>query len=74
MVINLFFYFYENANNYVSPDLILENVFKYPINTGSPDNVRPHIRNLRLKLEKDPANPTIITSLIKRGYMLNTNF
>jgi DNA-binding response OmpR family regulator len=71
---DLFNYLFEHSNNYVSSDLILENVFKYPPGTGSPDNVRPHIRNLRLKLEEDPANPKIITSLLKRGYMLNTNF
>lgn len=71
---DLFNYLYENANNYVSPDRLLEEVFHYPPGTGSPENIRTHIRNLRVKLEEDPKNPKIITSLIKRGYMLNTSF
>lgn len=71
---DLFNYLYENANNYVSSDKLLEEVFHYPPGTGSPENIRSHIRNLRIKLEEDPRNPKIITSLIKRGYMLNTIF
>jgi DNA-binding response OmpR family regulator len=71
---DLFYYLYQNANNYVSSEKLLENVFQYPPGTGSPENVRSHIRNLRIKLEEDPGNPKIITSLLKRGYMLNTTF
>ena len=70
---DLFYYLYENANNYVSSEKLLENVFHYPPGTGSPENIRSHIRNLRIKLEEDPGSPKIITSLLKRGYMLNTN-
>jgi two-component system alkaline phosphatase synthesis response regulator PhoP len=71
---DLFFYLFENANIYISADKILENVFKYPPGVGSPETVRSHIRNLRIKLEEEPGNPKIITSLLKRGYMLNTIF
>lgn len=71
---DLFYYLFENINNYVSSDKLLENVLHYPPRTGSPENIRSHIRNLRIKLEEDPGSPKIITSLLKRGYMLNTTF
>lgn len=74
MEFDLFYYLFENNNNYISSDKLLENVLHYPPGTGSPENIRSHIRNLRIKLEEDPGNPKIITSLLKRGYMLNTTF
>jgi len=67
-------YLFDNANKYVAPEIILENVFNYPSGSGTTDTIRTHIRNLRIKLEEDPTNPKIITNLLKRGYMLKTDF
>lgn len=71
---DLFYYLFEHANTYISSEKLLEEAFHYPPGSGSSDNIRSHIRNLRIKLEEDPGNPKIITSLLKRGYMLNTTF
>lgn len=68
---DLFYLLYENANRFVTHDLILQKVFGFHPGTGVPETVRTHIRNLRRKIEDEPGNPKIITSLIKRGYMLN---
>lgn len=51
-------------------DEILQNVMKYPKGSGNPVSVRTHIRNIRVKLEKDPDNPEIIVSVPKRGYII----
>ncbi len=50
---------------------LLEEVWRYPAGTGDPALVRTHVRNLRRKIETDPARPTILLSLHGRGYTLN---
>ncbi|MFQ5342928.1 MAG: helix-turn-helix domain-containing protein, partial [Anaerolineae bacterium] len=42
----------------------------YPEGAGSPDLVRAHIRNVRLKIEPDPANPTYIQTIRRHGYTI----
>jgi len=42
-----------------SPGRLLDEVWDYPSDTGSPDLVRVHIKNLRERIEDDPAHLTL---------------
>jgi len=39
-----------------SPSRLLDEVWDYPSDAGSPDLVRVHIKNLRERIEEDPKN------------------
>ena len=67
-------YLYINIDKVVSPEEIIQNVFKYNSDIGSTETVRTHIRFLRLKIEDDSSNPKIISNIFKRGYILRSNF
>lgn len=51
---------------------LLQEVWDYPSESGSPDLVRMHIRNLRNKIEEDPRNPEFILTIPRRGYTIAT--
>lgn len=68
---DMLYYLYNNANRLISIDEFFQKVFKYPPDTGNSDTIRTHIKNIRAKIEEDPANPKIITNVPKRGYMFN---
>jgi two-component system response regulator RpaA len=53
-------------------DLLTE-VWQYPPDTGDPDLVRAHIRNLRAKLEPDPRSPVYIHTIHGIGYMVRAD-
>ena len=51
-----------------SPNRLLDEVWDYPTDTGSPDLVRVHIKNLRERVENDPRSPTFIRTVPGYGY------
>jgi DNA-binding response OmpR family regulator len=55
-----------------SPNRLLDEVWDYPTDTGSPDLVRVHIKNLRERIENDPRMPTFIRTIPGYGYMIGT--
>ena len=61
-------YMMEHADQALSPQHLLEAVWDYPPETGDPDLVRAHVRNLRAKLEPDPKNPRYIETVFGVGY------
>jgi DNA-binding response OmpR family regulator len=65
-------YLMEHVNQALSPQHLLEAVWDYPPNTGDPDLVRAHVRNLRAKLDtpSDPDSPFIRT-IHGVGYMIS---
>lgn len=65
-------YMMEHANQALSPHHLLEAVWDYPANTGDPDLVRAHVRNLRAKLETDDKRNSIIRTIHGVGYMVNS--
>jgi DNA-binding response OmpR family regulator len=62
-------YLMEHANQALSPQHLLEAVWDYPPNTGDPDLVRAHVRNLRAKLGADDVSP-VIRTIHGVGYMI----
>lgn len=67
---NLLRHLMEHAGEIVSPYRLLNEVWGYPEGAGSPDLVRAHVRNVRLKIEPDPANPTYIRTVRRHGYTI----
>lgn len=51
---------------------LLQQVWGYPLETADPSLVRWHIKNLRAKIEPDPARPTYIRTLARLGYVYST--
>lgn len=64
-------YLMEHANQALSPGQLLQAVWEYPPDTGDPDLVRAHVRNLRAKIEKSPDRKFIRT-IHGVGYMIAT--
>ncbi len=64
-------YLMENPNRALSPGHLLQAVWEYPPNTGDPDLVRAHVRNLRAKIEKG-ARRKYIRTIHGVGYMIST--
>jgi DNA-binding response OmpR family regulator len=54
-----------------SPGRLLDEVWDYPSDTGSPDLVRVHIKNLRERIEDDPRTPRFIQTISGYGYTIN---
>lgn len=55
-----------------SGERLLRELWDYPSDTGSPDLVRMHIRNLRLKIEPDSRQPQYILTVPRHGYTIAT--
>jgi len=51
-----------------SPNRLLDEVWDYPTDTGSPDLVRVHIKNLRERIEENPRLPSFIRTVPGYGY------
>lgn len=64
-------YLMENPNRALSPSHLLQAVWEYPPNTGDPDLVRAHVRNLRAKLERG-SRKKLIRTIHGVGYMIST--
>ncbi|MBZ0285085.1 MAG: response regulator transcription factor [Anaerolineae bacterium] len=63
-------YLMENPNRALSPSHLLQAVWEYPSNTGDPDLVRAHVRNLRAKIEKN-TDRRYIRTIHGVGYMIS---
>lgn len=51
-----------------SPARLLDEVWDYPSDTGSPDLVRVHIKNLRERIEADARSPEFLRTVPGFGY------
>jgi two-component system, OmpR family, response regulator RpaA len=64
-------YLMERPNQALSPSHLLQAVWEYPPNTGDPDLVRAHVRNLRAKIEAD-VEQKYIRTIHGVGYMIGS--
>ncbi len=69
---DLLYHLMSHPGQIFSPARLLDEVWDYPANTGSPDLVRVHIKNLRERIESDPSTPTFIRTVPGYGYTINT--
>lgn len=67
---DLLYHLMSHPGEIFSPTRLLDEVWDYPSDAGSPDLVRVHIKNLREKIEQDPRNPTFIRTVPGFGYTI----
>ncbi|MCB9076797.1 MAG: response regulator transcription factor [Anaerolineaceae bacterium] len=67
---DLLYHLMTHPNEVFTSDRLLKEVWDYPSESGSPDLVRMHIKNLRRKVEEDPSKPQFILTIPRRGYTI----
>lgn len=67
---NLLFHMMSHPGEIFSPLRLLDEIWDYPSDAGSPDLVRVHIKNLRSRIEIDPLSPVFIETIPGYGYTI----
>jgi two-component system, OmpR family, response regulator RpaA len=67
---DLLYHLMTHAGEIFTPSRLLDEVWDYPSDAGSPDLVRVHIKNLRERIEEDPKNPSFIRTVPGYGYTI----
>jgi DNA-binding response OmpR family regulator len=70
---DLMYHLMSHPGQVFGGERLLRELWDYPSDTGSPDLVRMHIRNLRLKIEPDIQNPRFILTVPRHGYTIATD-
>ena len=70
---DLLYHLMSNADQVFNSQQLLQDVWDYPRDTGSPELVRAHIKNLREKIEPVPSDPKFILTIQGHGYTFTTN-
>jgi len=69
---DLLYHLMSNAGQVFTSQQLLQDVWDYPRDTGSPELVRAHIKNLRDKIEPEPRQPVFIRTVQGHGYTFAT--
>jgi DNA-binding response OmpR family regulator len=70
---DLLYHLMSHAGQIFSPARLLDEVWDYPSDAGSPDLVRVHVKNLRERVEEDPSAPTFIQTVPGYGYTIKAD-
>jgi len=70
---DLLYHLMSHPGEIFSPARLLDEVWDYPSDAGSPDLVRVHIKNLRERIEEDPRNPTFLRTVAGYGYTIQAD-
>lgn len=70
---DLLYHLMSHPGEIFSPTRLLDEVWDYPTDAGSPDLVRVHIKNLRERIEEDPRNPSFIKTVAGYGYTIQND-
>lgn len=70
---DLLYHLMSNAGQVFTSQQLLQDVWDYPRDTGSPELVRAHVKNLREKIESIPSRPTYIRTIQGHGYTFSTS-
>jgi DNA-binding response OmpR family regulator len=70
---DLLYHLMSHPGQIYSPMRLLNEVWDYPTDTGSPDLVRVHVKNLRELVELDPRTPTFIRTVPGYGYTVSVD-
>ena len=69
---DLLYHLMSNAGQVFTSQQLLQDVWDYPRDSGSPELVRAHIKNLRDKIEPQPSQPVYIRTIQGHGYTFNS--
>ncbi|MCL4559576.1 MAG: response regulator transcription factor [Chloroflexi bacterium] len=67
---DLLYHLMSHPGEIFSPPRLLDEVWDYPTDAGSPDLVRVHIKNLRERIEVNPRTPKFIETIPGYGYTI----
>jgi DNA-binding response OmpR family regulator len=70
---DLLYHLMSHPGQVFSPARLLQEVWDYPSDAGSPDLVRVHIKNLRDRVEADPRAPQFIRTVAGHGYTIGAD-
>jgi two-component system, OmpR family, response regulator RpaA len=70
---DLLYHLMTHAGEIFSPNRLLDEVWDYPSDAGSPDLVRVHIKNLRERIEIDTHAPKFIETVPGYGYTIKAD-
>ncbi len=70
---DLLYHLMSNAGRIYTSQQLLQDVWDYPRDSGSPELVRAHIKNLREKIEPEPGNPTYVRTIQGHGYTFQSS-
>jgi DNA-binding response OmpR family regulator len=68
---DLLYHLMGHPGQIFSPARLLDEVWDYPSDAGSPDLVRVHIKNLRERVEVNPREPEFISTVPGYGYTVS---
>lgn len=68
---DLLYHLMGHPGQIFSPARLLDEVWDYPSDAGSPDLVRVHIKNLRERVEMNPRSPEFISTVPGYGYTIS---
>jgi DNA-binding response OmpR family regulator len=68
---DLLYHLMVGAGQVFSSERLLQEVWDFPYDTGSTDLVRAHVKNLREKIEPDPASPKYVRTVPRHGYTVS---
>lgn len=68
---DLLYFLMSHAGEVFSAEYLLREIWDYPFDTGSPDLVRVHVRNIRERIEPDSANPVYLRTVSGHGYIIS---
>jgi DNA-binding response OmpR family regulator len=69
----LLYYLMSRPGQVLSSEQILRQVWQYPPGTGRPELIRAHIKNLRIKIERNSREPEYLKTIGRRGYTICKN-
>jgi len=69
---DLLYHLMSHADQVFNSQQLLQDVWDYPRDTGSPELVRAHIKNLREKIEPNPGDPIYIKTIQGHGYSFSS--
>ncbi len=69
---DLLYHLMSHPDEIFSPSRLLDEVWDYPSDAGSPDLVRVHIKNLRERIEADAKVPVFIETIPGYGYTVRS--
>ena len=70
---DLLYHLMTHPGEIFSPTRLLDIIWDYPSDAGSPDLVRVHIKNLRTRVEANPHTPSFIRTVPGYGYTVGLN-
>jgi two-component system alkaline phosphatase synthesis response regulator PhoP/two-component system response regulator RpaA len=69
---DLLYHLMSHADQVFNSQQLLQDVWDYPRDTGSPELVRAHVKNLREKIEPHPSDPIYIKTIQGHGYTFSS--